>query len=765
MKQRPAPMALAAALVFGTGPAIAATSTVVLEEVVVTARKKAETLSDVPLSISAFSSDAIEQRGIDDLNELAYQTPGLVFDSFIGQQLSVPTIRGISPVNVLAEEVNTAIFVDGVYVSGRQGLNFSMLDLERIEVVKGPQSAMYGRNSFSGAINFVTKRPTSEFEGKLKATVGNDGIRRLQVSTSGPLVDGKLSGRLALARDEFDGSYDNDNGDDFGGHQYNTANASLWWTPTDHFEAQLNVYYSDDEINPPAVSFVNPNCQPSGSGTFQTYCGTIPAVDTNELSRHPLGTGEERELLRTNLRLNWDLNGYSLSSLTGYNKLDHYSRADYSRDGKPTQFAYINGVTIPFAFFETNLIRTDYNDYEEFSQELRIDSPDDKALRWTAGAYYFKVNTSIERRFGATDALPSDFITFVGPSVVYSPFFSQGINTPYDQADSKTESWAVFGALEYDFTESLTGRMELRYAEEEKTLEQSLYNSSPLNADLNDTWYQTTGRLSLNYTLPDNSLIYASAANGIKSGGFDVDGLRDSPNDAVFDEEKNISYEVGYKTRLWDERLAVDTALFWIDWSDIQLPAFTQDGQSRKTINAGDAVSRGIEISLSAALNQYLTANAGLSYTLAEYTDAQSVEFARWPKYAPNGEIDGNEMQRTSETQINLGLEFNDSFANGLGYFIRGDLSYQSEQYTGADNLAKLPSRTLFNLRAGLEDSSWRLELWGENLTDEDAPSSAFTDVYLNNVVNGQIAIFMPRIVVSHPKRRTYGITATYYFH
>ncbi|NDE03012.1 MAG: TonB-dependent receptor, partial [Gammaproteobacteria bacterium] len=179
-----------------------------LEEVVVTARKQSEQLIDVPLAITAFTAEAIEARGISNLDDVAAFTPGLTFSNVIGDFLPAPVIRGVAPIDIFGE-LNTAIFFDGVYVAGREGINFNQLDLERIEVVKGPQAALYGRNAFSGAINYVSAKPTNEFKSKATVTLGNDGKKLVQYTASGPIGENGLKGRATLLHDEWDGSYEN----------------------------------------------------------------------------------------------------------------------------------------------------------------------------------------------------------------------------------------------------------------------------------------------------------------------------------------------------------------------------------------------------------------------------------------------------------------------------------------------------------------------------------------------------------------------------
>ena len=210
---------------------VAAQSELVVEQITVTARKKEETLHDVPLSITVLGSQMLEDARIQNLADVSAFTPGLSLFNPIGEFLPTPVIRGMAPTDIFGEP-NAAVFLDGVFVAGREGLNFSYLDVERIEVVKGPQTALYGRNAFSGAINFITKRPTDEFDAKFDVMAGNDGRALGQLNVSGPIIGETLTGRLGLAYDNFDGSYtDTTGGTDVGGYEYQTFTGGLNWRP------------------------------------------------------------------------------------------------------------------------------------------------------------------------------------------------------------------------------------------------------------------------------------------------------------------------------------------------------------------------------------------------------------------------------------------------------------------------------------------------------------------------------------------------------
>ena len=318
-----------------------------------TARKVEERLQDVPLAISAFSAAEIQAAGIENLNDIADLTPGMTFSNLIGEFLPVPVIRGIAPTAVQDRENNAAIFVDGVYVSGRQGLNFSQLDLERIEVVKGPQAAMYGRNSFSGAVNFVTARPTDELQSKAELTFGDRGRIVASGAVSGPLVEDKLRARVAIIMNQWDGSYENqvDGGPDIGGFNYQTLQGSIFWTPTDSFEAGLSIYTSQDQIDVSAQTSVTANCE---NVSARRPCDwRITAASCRAWARTTCSilvgaNGEERDVDHAYLTLTLDTSRRANSRpCPVFPRLNRHFLYDGSRGNPSTTFAYQTSIS-PF---------------------------------------------------------------------------------------------------------------------------------------------------------------------------------------------------------------------------------------------------------------------------------------------------------------------------------------------------------------------------------------------------------------------------------
>ncbi len=634
------PLALAAALLLPVAVP-AAEQGPGIEEIVVTARKVEERLEDVPLAITAFSEQSIESAGITDLKDVANLTPGLQFYNALGEALPTPVIRGVAPTDILGRENNAAIFIDGVYISGREGLNFSQLDLERIEVVKGPQSALYGRNAFSGAINFVTKRPSDVFEAKSAMTAGNRGKFAASGSVSGPLVDGTLAGRIGASYDGWDGSYDDPLNDlDVGGYTYRTVQGSLLWTPTDSLDILTQAYFSNDDIADSSTTAVQANCEdvaqynprlsnaagvPYRTPINSNYCGEVPSMSNNDIAKTAGAGGENRELLRTSLNIDWDIDVGTVSALTGYTDTKQEGNLDFGRGlGDSVPFVYCIGTwnvicdngnaPTPLQRFYTGVIdREGGSETREFSQELRFTSPGTEAFRWSGGAYFYDVRD--ESRAGQNlikGPLPPDLQPWASmggfcpcgpgaPGKYLAPFGNTlfvpdpGFANDALEQLTKTRSWAAFASVEQDFLERWKVRAEVRYTWEEKDYTQWIapdlryedngqyqpHQEPPSKSD-ND-WDWISGRVTLDYKTDSGWLLYTSLANASKSGGFSGDSLAfldpitnaEGPDVQVieaYDPEKNWTVEAGLKGRTADGRLGIDLSAYRIDWTDIVLP-------------------------------------------------------------------------------------------------------------------------------------------------------------------------------------------------
>ena len=576
------------------GGLVAGPVTAQVEEILVTTRKIEENLKDVPLAITAFSEAEIQAAGIASLSDVADFTPGLQFFNPLGETLPVPFIRGIAPTDIRDSENNAAIFVDGVYVSGREGLNFSQLDVERIEVVKGPQSALYGRTAFSGAINYVTKRPTDIFEATAETTIGNRGKLLGKASVSGPLIPGLLSGRVAALYDDWDGSYDNPVSNvDVGGYEYKTLQGSLLFTPTDDLTAYLSAYVSSDKIDDSATTTVSTNCEdtalyntrlqfddgtPAGSN-LGNFCGKVPKLTDDNIPKIGGANGEDRDVIRLSLNVDWELDYGTLSFLTGYSDTDQEAVLDFGRGlGYDVPFVYCNGLEIyplcltgdPLQAFFAGVLNFEGGvETREISQEIRFTSPQDQDVRWSAGVYAFRATTTdyvgnSRIVYSADDSPfvqglpPADLALFcpclpLTPNSILAPFGSfifgpsfEPVGTPvgtvlpdgsistgfldtgFKLQEAEDESISFFASVDWDFLERFTARLEGRYTRDPKELTQRIQQDLDGDGRLDEqteknTWGRITARATLDFKVNDDWMLYGSIANGTKPGAFDGD--------------------------------------------------------------------------------------------------------------------------------------------------------------------------------------------------------------------------------------------------
>jgi iron complex outermembrane receptor protein len=825
-----------------TGPTLAQE-----KEILVTARKVEESLKDVPLAITALGSAELESAGIDSLADVASFSPGLQFVNPLGESLPVPIIRGVAPTDIRDSENNAAIFLDGVYVSGREGLNFGQLDLERVEVVKGPQSALYGRNAFSGAINFVSKRPINEYEATAEATVGNDGKLLGKGVINLPLIDGVLAARVAGLVDTWDGSYDNPlGGVGVGGYTYRTAKVGLLFTPNDSFDAYLNAYFSRDDIDDSATTALPTNCEDTALFNPQlqdddgnpvgvnegNFCGEVPQYNSTDIPKLPQATGEERDLFRVIFEMNWNAEFGTFTSLTGWDDTDQVGAFDFSRDlGYNTPFVYCTGLGLenpdscqtiePLRRFFGGVLNSKIgNETQEFSQEFRFTSPQDRAFRWSVGTYYFDFDR--EESNGDPQIIAPPGFSFpddlevvapgfthfcpclqLGPGAILAPFGDAvflGTLNPVEPTVEKLieeRAWSIFGAIEADFLESFRGRLELRYTDDEKE-QQQFYtlNGAAASQTFDDGWNWVTGRISVDWRVNDDWLFYTAVATSEKSGGFDsdaVDVARDRNNDGditddedvqdevvstTYEPEKILSKEIGVKGRTSDGRIGLDISMYHQNWEEIVIPQVqtsTADGAPiRGTIpslneNTGDATVQGFEIAGDIRITDVWSANAAVGYVDSTFDNATQGSFAFFPSFQPSGDVSGNKSQRVSPWQASGSLRYAQPVASDWTINGRVDVIWQDEWYIGNDNQGVIPDHTYVNLRLGLSSPRWTVEAFVDNLFENDEPISAFRDIYWTNTQDifaenepptSTLADFvLLRLSIAQPRLRTFGIT------
>jgi iron complex outermembrane receptor protein len=691
-----------------------------LEEVIVTARKREENLQEVPLSVTAFNATTLQDYRMFSPEDIAAFTPGFSFVNSFGRDSDRPVVRGMS--NILGSP-NASFFIDGVFVPGTIA-STELQMLERVEVIKGPQAALYGRATFSGAINYVTRRPTNEMEGQVTITVAEHDTTNTNAYVSGPIVEDSLYFYVGAGFNEYGGEYNNTiSGDEVGGEETTTFTGKLLWTPTDSFEASLKLTSQKDDDDHIALWLQGAdynNCfeaNPSRPAARGYYCGTVKTNDEVTLRTDFLpNPGIERDVMRTSLNMDWELgNGWTISSITGYQETETDRQIDVSYGGYDA-FSFFNAFYSPTGQFW----RVQEEEEETFSQELRLSSSVDQRLRWSVGAYWYdsEFKQTVDDRINPL----TSFESALDPSV--------SRQEPNSFPEKTTvENFAIFGSVEFDFTDALTGTVEVRQATDD--IESVFYPYLPgqETETFSEEFDSFTPRFTLTYLASDSLTVYGNIAKGTKPGGFNDSG---APKIA-YDEEEAWNYEVGVKTTILNGRGTWNSSVYMIDWTDQQLTFNAQrpDGTLTSFIdNVGETSVTGFETELSMMLTDNWDLTANYSYTNAEIDEYINTDQAILVGCNPraddyydciqaNGSVEGNQTPRSPKHQASLRTMFRIPMGAGEWY-VGGDIRYEGSKFAQVHNLAQTGSRTVVGAQAGYRTDRWEVTVWGKNLTDDD---------------------------------------------
>jgi iron complex outermembrane receptor protein len=781
-----------------------------LEEVVVTARKREETLLDIPVAVTAISAADIEARGIESLQDVALFTPGLTYFDALNSALGTPVVRGIAQTNLNSPDRNVAVFYGGVYLANLSATNLEILDVSRIEVVKGPQSALYGRNAFNGAINYVPASPTQDFYSRVEGTVGTDERYEAKLILSGPFTD-TFAGRLAVSYNEFDGSWENaaERGNNIGGYETKNVSGTLEWKPTEEFTARLFGFYTDDYREQGAAYFASANnCGPPGR-PLSAVCGEIPVRDT--LSINPFTEGLYRDVVLTAFDLEYEFGPVRLSGETARYDASVDIFTDYDLNGTGSTYDIIRTADVTALAANPTIIATaamlgltptqlafvsapalrrqavpQYNgqgigDTETFSQELRLESTGEGPFQWALGAFYYKndynsaIGVAWDGRVLNPGEIPRDAL---GGFTLTPGVVSTTPRNVYITGDNirKDVQKAVFGSFEWDFAEQFTLGAELRRDKEDRQQYNRLIGAS--SRQRNEFEY-TTWRAHFDYALSPAQKFYVSAAKGVISGYFN------STFDAVartavpvelqsYDPAQNKTYEFGWKAEWLDRRLSTELALFYIDYTGIQINATPPPPLVTNLIqNLGKAEARGIEISANFAITDRWRIGGTYGYSPTEFGNdtpepgvarycggAQGLALGFCPSIVFRGQtlpnVEGQSLPRAPELTASAYTSFEVPLAGDWRFFGRADVSHTSKAYTLTWNLAEIPARTLANMRVGVRKGPLDVALWGRNIFDEKYVSAVIFQPSFAT------ALFVPN--VSQGDRATWGITASYSF-
>ncbi|MGP1353870.1 MAG: TonB-dependent receptor [Parasphingopyxis sp.] len=650
--------------------------------IVVTARLREESLQDVPLSITAFDEDAIERAEIADISTLSILTPGLTFNDPFGRLNPTASMRGMSNPGI-GEEQMVGFFIDGAYISGRSSLNLVLTDLERIEVTRGPQGALYGRNTFAGAVNFVTRDAPDDFEAGLDLTIGTHDRYEIRGTVGGPLGD-VAALRVGGVYRSWGGFYENDNpgGVDIGDQETIAGNATLSLEPTDRLSLRFRVMASHDEDANPTSFLVPAN---SEGGRF--YTGELPERSPDGYRYGPDSEGFERDSLRAFGFLNYEISDeFSFDITTSFADEDIFY--NYDADLLPVRFWV----------WEQETDRQDYSIDARVSHE----AADGSRSAILGVSYYDFENTLLDN--------------------LHLPGFGQ--TPPNIESITATQSFSIYGSITQEIGDDIELTGELRYLQEESDFRSDLTDAAGVPLDLDESWDTWLPRFSLSYRFSPDILAYASAARGFKSGGFNS-SQNIFADERSFDPESNWTYEVGLKTTLFDGQINANVAAFYVDWTNQQVSSASLAGNTANTYvtNAAETSIRGLEIDIIARLGDGFSLQAGYAFADSEFETFFDPALIALPSYAPDGDVSGNTLPRQSRHQANGVFEYQGGAMGDWDWYGRVEALYQSSQYSTSANLAETGDQTKVNLRIGLQNERYELSAWVRNVFNDRTPA------------------------------------------
>ena len=779
-----------------------------LEEIVVTARRLPERLGDVPLKITIVGHEELAAGLLDSMQSLAARTPGFYYETMWGGLHSTPSLRGqqAGP----AGDPNVGVFVDGVYQANPSAIDPGVLDFERVEIVRGPQSALFGHSTFAGAIHYVTPKPSETPEYGFTLDAGSDDQRGAHGFVSGPLTPGVLA-RFALGFAGFDGTRDNSApaGGDLDGWQRAGAALSLATPEGKGTEAGLTVRFDQKRMQHPAVSALTYADYGCGavealSGAWSYYCGDMPLRDAFDIS-----TGipdSESEVLQAALVLSWPVAGGFLESRTSFYRgsTDSYRDFDVSSGGEAYGVCTVDvNCESPPTLPQTVTRLTTANEVSrslmtatEWSQEVRWQNAGSERLQWMLGATAWWTRATDEGRLGAargdltdnellTALLPqSPFavgpVSLVNSALVIDPNGMQKTRS-LDESDRRT--LAVFGTADFLLTQSVRARAELRFTRERRTLDNVIANFAPGFGTAIEPQYfdDVTPRFTVQYLPAESFAAWISAAKGSQSGGINpLPGL--VPDEQVYAPEYNWTYELGIRYRSAEGDLGIGATAYYIDWRDTQLLGFPDSPGIANLItrNTRGLTTPGIELSMDARLRPMLRAELDLSFTEPAFragsddpgsrrfcgisgTNETSTFCTVGP--ARSGSvaglltvpyIDGNLPARTPRRMWHVAAVLEPPLRSDRRLVFRVDANGQDDVFDRAIDGARFGGRTLFDARISYASGNWSVSLWGRNLGNES---------YIRAVASrGQVYFpTTPRpLDMLYGERRRFGLTVSY---
>lgn len=760
--------------------------------IVVTANRREASLQDTPLSISAFGEDELKNRSITSIEQVGAIAPGVQISTYQGDTSIF--IRGIgTPTIIAGTDSSTATYVDGVYISRPAAIGPQFFDIERIEVLRGPQGTLYGRNATGGAVNIVTNRPTDILEGNLQLTVGNYDRFRVAGAVSGPLSDA-IRARLAFQLEDRGGYAtvtrpDNstervEDKEDFSVRL--TVEADI--SPDATLTVNGDYYRADDKAN--AYFYASAGYADEvpdwygtreGSQTLPYFAiknaGRVSAVASRNIFAD-VPFFNEVENWGLGATLDWNIADYNLKVIGSYRDTNPVSQNEF--DLSDTFNNYVGRE----------------EDHWQWSGEVQLSSPVDQPFSWIAGGYYFQERNVIDNDI---------FGNFWEPILIqgFTNLQAAGVLPPFPvvfpetdlccelhlSGEQETKAWALYLDTQWDVSDQFTVRLGGRYSEEKRDGRQNFdlvmlpntriapntiffpnaitedraaaepdpfgFIIAPVNGPT--TFSAFTPKIGIDFKPNDDVLLYASIQRGFKSGGYNIGS---SQRDA-FEPEKIWSYEIGARTELLDRALLLNASAFWYDYTNLQ----AQDSVGNQPIirNVGKARVRGFEVETVARPSDFFRLEGAVTYVDAQFTEGQLTESLRPAPLtqAPGSllrDLDGLRLPRAPRWKFSVAGQVDQPLGDMGNITARAEYHWQSKIYFTVFNIDAASQESYGLLRASLgftsADEKWSIRLFGDNLTGQ----TYFTNQILTGTVYG--AEFVGPLGAP----RTYGIDLGFSF-
>ena len=627
-----------------TIPIATAAESGTIEEVIVTARQKSESLTQVPLSIQAFNGAQMVRTGVDGITDVLRLTSGVQYDSSGSTGTGNITIRGLAQPGLIGDETNVAIFIDGIYASGRDAAFLPFNGIERVEVVRGPQSALYGRNAFAGAVNYITKKPADQFDAEIGATLGSDSQGGGTFYLSTPVSD-TVAVRIDGIYDESGGTHkDPDEGYRLGERINKAGRMRTIWNASDTLAVDIGYMYMESAEKPRAgfhlqhnshfklsvpslLTFSNAPFPPS----FVTpvapgiYKLTVPAdmlvttqargysgeVKQGKILGGVKGAfGDRRDAEHASFTVEWAFDDYTLTALTGYNESQYRALTGYD------QVVHVEFGPINFRGYDIG--GQPNNNRREWSQELRLQSDNDGSLSYSAGLSYSDLSLDEWLWSASIGVTPADQAIIDANGLGLAA--NHGKPPFIDYSEHSTRSRSAFFSTAYAINDALTITLEGRNTWEEKTVDNLINKLGTVNRPTGfarGNWEYFTPRFTVDYLFNDNNLMYLNIGKGAKSGGINGTGIGDEQSYAP---EENWTYELGAKLKFWQNKGLINIAAYYIDWDSQQIKNFATNSITPGVIpsvivtNLGKTTVHGIDVDTRIQLNSNWSFNASYAY-------------------------------------------------------------------------------------------------------------------------------------------------------